>query len=172
MNNNITIDIINQYQQLINNLDNITYSYGITYTVPIILMFTIILAIYCIYVISFFTFIFTRGKLIISEDTNIIMLTILIVLCVIIPAQLKDAPKEFKIKNFDFNNRDKIISLIEKYPELTKNQITIKNNNKVINIDLSKTNKKLYWSIACRDSIKIWGDIKSDQINNFIKNYK
>lgn len=164
MNNNITIDIINQYQQLIEKINNNNHNNSNFLLTFLITIYPIIFLVTKFYIISHIDYHPLYQKIItLPETVTFILITLLCIMFFL--------KNDYIYDNFSLEDRDKIINIIEKYPELTNNEIIIKNNNKVIKIDQSKTNKILYWSIVYRNC-ELWEDIKSNEINNFIKNHK
>lgn len=160
----VNLRIIDQYKDLINQVNDINYGFNYNEIPSHFLIASIIMSVMFIITTTFVSYkIFDENKIVSIIVTNI--LTIFICVIMYSPFIIKYCSEPI-YSNRNFEARDKIVELLRNYPELTNDKISITLNKKEIYIDLTYENHILYKNVKKHE--KLWKNIKSTEIDNLI----
>lgn len=159
----IKLETIDQYKDLINQVNNINY--GFNYEMPShFLIASVIMFVIFIITATFVSYkIFDENKILSIIITDIVFIFIFTI--IYSPFIIKYCSEPiYSDKNFEA--RDEIVELLKNYPELTNDKISIILNKKEIYINLTHENDILYKNVKKHE--KLWKNVKSTEIDNLI----
>lgn len=160
----ITLEIINQYKNLIDQLNEVNYEFISNRLSSYFLIGSSIMFVMFIITATFVSYkIFDENKIVSIIVTNIVFIFIFVIMYS--PFMIKYCSEPvYSNKNFEIRN--KIVELLKNYPELTNDKISITLNKKEICIDLTNENHILYKNV--KKHKRLWTDTKSTEIDNLI----